>query len=71
MTDFEEMVLKWCCDRRAAIQASLDMLEAGECRMGKDVGSGWVDITDEQIALLKAQIAEIDRLIEKYEKRDG
>lgn len=69
MKDFEEAVVKWCRDRRTGVQASLDLLESGGSRMGKDAGAGWVDITDEQIALLKAQIAEIDRLIEQYEKR--
>jgi hypothetical protein len=63
MNDFEETVVNWCRKRRVGIQFNLDMLEAGGYRIGKDVGTGWVDITDEQIALLKAQIAEIDRFI--------
>ncbi len=70
-TEFEEMALNWCREQRALDQASLDMLESGASRTGEDTGSGWRDTTAERIATLKKQIADMDRLIAAYERREA
>ena len=52
---------------RAALQASLDQLQAGHASYEGQIGGGIVDITARQIGLLQSAIKEADLLIADYE----
>jgi hypothetical protein len=38
-------------------------MESGKVRTGEDIGSGWVDTTEESIERAKARLAELNDLL--------
>jgi hypothetical protein len=39
----------WCKQEQASIEQELELLVSGKVRIGEDIGSGWIDKTDEAI----------------------
>lgn len=55
--------LKWCKQERERLQHQREILASGACRMGYNVGSGWIDSTSETLAQLDATLAELNQVI--------
>ena len=70
MNEHEKEVCEWFKALRQENVEGLQALEGGMVMRSND-GTGWKDITQEQIDRLKSQIAELDRLIEAYERQDA
>ncbi len=70
MNEFEKDLLAWCRDQRSTMLDDLKPLEGHTWAMStNDGGAGWRDITGEWIETLKKRIADLDRIIEAYERR--
>jgi hypothetical protein len=55
--------IAWCKQERASIEQQLELIESGKVRTGEDIGSGWVDTTEESIERAKARLAELNDLL--------
>jgi hypothetical protein len=52
--------IAWCKQEQASIEQQLNLMESGKVRTGEDIGSGWVDTTEESIERAKARLAELN-----------
>ena len=55
--------IAWCKQEQASIEQQLNLMESGKVRTGEDIGSGWVDTTEESIERAKARLAELNDLL--------
>ena len=55
--------IAWCKQEQASIEQQLELMESGKVRTGEDIGSGWVDTTEESIERAKARLAELNDLL--------
>ena len=55
--------IAWCKQEQASIEQQLELLQAGKVRTGEDVGSGWIDTTEDAIERAKARLAELNDLL--------
>jgi hypothetical protein len=59
-------LLDWCKRERESLQMQREMLQSGKFRIFKDEGSGQVDASSEIIEQIKANITELDSLLEEH-----
>ena len=55
--------IAWCKHEQASIEQQLELLQAGKVRTGEDIGSGWIDTTEDAIERAKARLAELNDLL--------
>jgi hypothetical protein len=55
--------IAWCKQEQASIEQELELMESGKVRIGKDIGSGWIDTTDDSIERAKTRLAELNELL--------
>ena len=55
--------IAWCKQEQASLEQQLEMMEAGKVRTGEDIGSGWIDTTEQSIERAKARLAELNELL--------
>ena len=55
--------IAWCKQEQASLEQQLDMMESGKVRTGEDIGSGWIDTTEQSIERAKARLAELNELL--------
>jgi hypothetical protein len=55
--------IAWCKQEQASIEQELELMESGKVRIGKDIGSGWIDTTDDAIERAKTRLAELNELL--------
>jgi len=55
--------IAWCKQEQASIEQELELMESGKVRIGKDIGSGWIDMTDDSIERAKTRLAELNELL--------
>jgi hypothetical protein len=55
--------IAWCKQEQASIEQQLELMESGKVRTGEDIGSGWVDTTEESIERANARLAELNDLL--------
>jgi hypothetical protein len=60
--------IAWCKQEQASIEQQLELMESGKVRTGEDIGSGWVDTTEESIERAKARLAELNDLLSETGK---
>ena len=53
----------WCKQEQASIEQELDLIASGKVRIGEDIGSGWVDKTDEAIERAKKRLSQLKELL--------
>ena len=58
-----ERFIAWCKQEHASIEQQLELLRAGKVRTGEDIGSGWVDTTEESIERAKERLIELNDLL--------
>jgi len=49
--------IAWCKQEQASLEQQLEMMESGKVRTGEDIGSGWIDTTEQSIERAKARLA--------------
>src|SRR6186997_3037603 len=55
--------IAWCKQEQASLEQQLEMMESGKVRTGEDIGSGWIDMTEQSIGRAKARLAELNELL--------
>jgi hypothetical protein len=55
--------IAWCKQEQASLEQQLEMMEAGKVRTGEDIGSGWIDTTEQSIERAKARLEELNELL--------
>lgn len=55
--------IAWCKQEHASLEQQLELLQAGKVRTGEDIGSGWIDTTNDSIERAKARLAELNDLL--------
>jgi hypothetical protein len=55
--------IAWCKQEQASIERELELMLAGKVRIGEDIGSGWVDTTEDSIERAKERLAELRDLL--------
>jgi hypothetical protein len=55
--------IAWCKQEQASLEQQLEMMESGKVRTGEDIGSGWIDTTEQSIERAKARLAELNELL--------
>ena len=53
----------WCKQEQAGIEQELELMASGNVRIGEDIGSGWVDKTDEAIERAKRRLSQLNELL--------
>jgi hypothetical protein len=53
----------WCKQEQASIEQELELIASGKVRIGEDIGSGWVDKTDEAIERAKRRLSQLKELL--------
>jgi hypothetical protein len=59
----------WLEKERERLEAELETLRCGRCKLGKNSGHGWVDITPERIAELSNKISEMNLVLSSLAKK--
>jgi hypothetical protein len=55
--------IAWCKQEQASLEQQLEMMESGKVRTGEDIGSGWIDTTEQSIERAKARLEELNELL--------
>ena len=55
--------IAWCKQEQASLEQQLEMMESGKVRTGEDIGSGWIDTTEQSIERIRARLAELNELL--------
>ena len=55
--------IAWCKQEQASLEQQLEMMESGKVRTGEDIGSGWIDTTEQSIERAKVRLAELNELL--------
>jgi hypothetical protein len=55
--------IAWCKQEQASLEQQLEMMESGKVRTGEDIGSGWIDTTEQSIERVRARLAELNELL--------
>jgi len=71
MADALVNLFEWCKRERERLQMQREMLQPGRFRIYENDESGQRDISDQNIARLTDNIAELDGLIAEYEAKRG
>jgi hypothetical protein len=71
MADALVNLFEWCKRERERLQMQREMLQSGRFRIHENDESGQRDISDQNIARLTDNIAELDGLIAEYEAKRG
>lgn len=53
----------WCKQEQASIEQELELLASGKVRIGEDIGSGWIDKTDEAIERARRRLSQLKELL--------
>jgi hypothetical protein len=53
----------WCKQEQASIEQELELITSGKVRIGEDIGSGWIDNTDEAIERAKRRLSQLKELL--------
>jgi hypothetical protein len=52
-----QIVSLWCKQEQASIEQEHELIASGKVRIGEDIGSGWIDKTDEAIERAKRRLS--------------
>lgn len=55
--------IAWCKQEQASIEQQLELMSSGKVRTGEDIGSGWIDTTQESVERARARLAELSELL--------
>jgi hypothetical protein len=55
--------IAWCKQEQASLEQQLEMMESGKVRTGEDIGTGWIDTTEQSIERVRARLAELNELL--------
>jgi hypothetical protein len=55
--------IAWCKQEQASLEQQLEMMESGKVRTGEDIGSGWIDTTEQSIERVRARLVELNELL--------
>ena len=55
--------IAWCKQEQASLEQQLEMMESGNVRTGEDIGSGWINTTEQSIEGVRARLAELNELL--------
>ena len=55
--------IAYCKQEQASLEQQLEMMESGKVRTGEDIGSGWIDTTEQSIERAKARLEELNELL--------
>jgi hypothetical protein len=58
-----ERFIAWCKQEQASLEQELELLKSGKVRTGEDIGSGWIDTTDDSMERAKERLAELNELL--------
>jgi hypothetical protein len=58
-----ERFIAWCKQEQASLEQELELLKSGKVRTGEDIGSGWIDTTDDSMERAKERLAELSELL--------
>lgn len=53
----------WCKQEQASVEQELELLAAARVRIGEDMGSGWIDKTDEAIERAKRCLSQLNEFL--------
>jgi hypothetical protein len=53
----------WCKQEQASIEQELELIASGKLRIGEDIGSGWIDKTDDAIERAKRRLSQLNELL--------
>jgi len=62
------LLLAWCKRERERLQMQREILHSGRFRIFEKDEAGQRDISDQHIAQIASNIAELDRIIAEYER---
>jgi hypothetical protein len=55
--------IAWCKQEQASLEQQLEMMESRKVRTGEDIGSGWIDTTEQSIERVRARLVELNELL--------
>jgi hypothetical protein len=55
--------IAWCKQEQASIEQELELIASGKVRIGEDIGSGWIDKTDDAIERAKRRLSQLNELL--------
>ena len=55
--------IAWCKQEQASIEQQLELMKSGKVRTGEDIGTGWIDTTEESVERAKERLAELNELL--------
>jgi hypothetical protein len=53
----------WCKQEQASIEQEVELITSGKVRIGEDIGSGWIDKTEEAIERAKRRLSQLNELL--------
>jgi len=53
----------WCKQEQASVKQELELIVSGKVRIGEDIGSGWIDKTDEAIERAKRRLSQLKEVL--------
>src|SRR5262249_16237185 len=53
----------WCKQEQASIEQELELITSGKVRIGRDMGSGWIDKNEEAIERAKRRLSQLNELL--------
>jgi hypothetical protein len=63
MSAATERFVAWCKQEQASIEQELELMRQGKVRIGEDIGSGWIDKTDEAIERANRRLSQFKELL--------
>jgi len=63
MSAATDRFVAWCKQEQASIEQELELMASGKVRIGEDIGSGWIDKTDESIERAQRRLAQLNELL--------
>src|SRR4029079_4210163 len=63
MTAATNRFVAWCKQEQASIEQELELIASGKVRIGEDIGSGWIDKTEEAIERAKRRLSQLNELL--------
>ena len=63
MATATDRFVAWCKQEQASIEQELELLASGKVRISEDIGSGWIDKTDEAIERARRRLSQLEELL--------